>query len=210
MGREGVWILKAKGFHRNIIEDVRKASVFSYIFTLTQCKHFEKVEKMNECEDSLYGGMLSKYITDKNINDIQLTKMEYVTMSIDSKSCAAEFEHFESISNSDDFSAIQDFIDNPDLDKNKQRITKFFAKMNVEINADELANEMPKYKNLLNYYSFLPKDHVKIFNSPFFKIRRIIHPFIKFFLKYFNYIIYRLIDNMLLKTSQSRAPCGIC
>ena len=33
-------------------------------------------------------------------------------------------------------------------------------------------------------YSFLPKDCVKIFNSPFFKIRRIIHPFIKFFLKY--------------------------
>jgi len=98
-----------------------------------------------ECEDSLYGGMLSNFINDKNIKNIQLTKKEYTTMTKNQKTDVIEFEHFESISNMEDLVLIQDFIKNPYLDINKVKITEFFARMGVEVNANELADAMKKY-----------------------------------------------------------------
>lgn len=72
-------------------------------------------------------------------------------MADDSKIEIAEFEDFESVSNPEDLLLIREFIENPDLEENKEKITRFFANMNVEINADDLANAMPKYKKLLNF-----------------------------------------------------------
>lgn len=78
VGRDGLWILKAKGIHKNLIDDVRDASLVYYILTLAHCESPNKnINEINECEDSLYGEMLSKYINDKNINEIQLSKKEY-------------------------------------------------------------------------------------------------------------------------------------
>ena len=96
-------------------------------------------------------GMLLKYINNKIINDIQLTKKEYVDMVNNSESCVAEFEDFKHISDPEDYRLVSEFLDNPDSEINKQRITDFFAKMNVEIDADALAKEMPRYKKLYNF-----------------------------------------------------------
>ncbi|MBO4517179.1 hypothetical protein J5751_07310 [bacterium] len=148
VGRDGLWILKAKGLHNDIIEDIREASLVYYILTLSRCadlkgKNGDKIE----CEDSLYGDMLSNYINDKNIKNIQLIKKEYITMTKNKKTDVIEFEHFESISNMEDLGLIQDFIKNPYLDVNKVKITEFFAKMGVEVNANELADAMKKYSH---------------------------------------------------------------
>lgn len=78
VGREDIWILKAKGVHENLIKEVRDASLTYYILTLAKCGDPNKsLDEMMECEDHLYGRMLSKYINDKNITDIQLIKKEY-------------------------------------------------------------------------------------------------------------------------------------
>ena len=144
--------MKAKGVHDDIIDDVRKASLFCYIVTLSQCESSDNnIDAIYKCEDDVYGRMLSNYINNKNINDIQLIKKEYGSMADDSKIEIAEFEDFESVSNPEDLLLIREFIENPDLEENKEKITRFFANMNVEINADDLANAMPKYKKLLNF-----------------------------------------------------------
>ena len=151
VGRGGLWILEAKGIHKELIRDVRKVSSFCFMVTLSQSEGIKNIEKRNTFEDLLYGGMLSKFINDKNIKGIQLTKKEYVSMTNISKKGIAEFEHFESISNPDDYKLVREFLDNPDLEENKQKITDFFAKMNVEIDVDDLANSIPKYKKLFNF-----------------------------------------------------------
>ena len=119
--------------------------------TLSQSEGIENIKRRNKFEDLLYGGMLSNYINDKNINGIQLTKREYVVMTANSKKGIAEFEHFESISDPEDYKLVCEFLDNPDSEENKQGITDFFAKMNVEIDADDLANSIPEYQKLFNF-----------------------------------------------------------
>ena len=91
--------------------------------------------------------MLSNFINDKKLNNIQLTKKEYTAMTNNQKTDVIEFEHFESISKMEDLGLIQDFIKNPYLDVNKVKITEFFAKMGVEVNANELADAMHKYSH---------------------------------------------------------------
>ena len=88
--------------------------------TLSHSEGIKNLEERNKFEDLLYGGMLSKFINDKNINGIQLTKKEYVSMNNNSKKGIAEFEHFESTSNPDDYKLVREFLDNPDLEENKQ------------------------------------------------------------------------------------------
>ena len=90
-----------------------------FMVVLFQSEGIENIKKRSELEDLVYGGMLSKYINDKNINGIQLTKKEYVVMTNDSEKGVAEFEHFESISNPDDYKLVREFLHNPDLEENK-------------------------------------------------------------------------------------------
>ena len=151
VGRGELWVLKAKGIHENLIEDVRFSSLAFYMLALSRCANAESIMEKNKCEDSLYGDMLLNYINNKNINDIQLTKKEYIDMTNNSKSCTAEFEDFKHISDPKDYELVNEFLDNPDSEINKQRITDFFAKMNVEIDADALAKSLPKYKKIYNF-----------------------------------------------------------
>lgn len=65
-------------------------------------------------------------------------------MISNSKMEVAEFEHFERINNPEDIKLLQEFIANPDLEEHKNQISNLFAKMNVEINADELAKTIHK------------------------------------------------------------------
>jgi hypothetical protein len=140
-----------KGIHKNLIEDIRFSSLVFYMIALSRCSNIESIIERNKCEDSSYGDRLLNYINNKNINDIQLTKKEYVDMTNNPKSCVAEFEDFKHISDPEDYKLVSEFLDNPDSEINKQRITDFFAKMNVEIDADALAKSMPRYKKLYNF-----------------------------------------------------------
>ena len=78
VGRDGLWILKAKGVFKNLISEVREASEVFYIMVVVHCEssHGDGGE-IDKCNDRLYGDMLLKYINDKNINDIKLIRREY-------------------------------------------------------------------------------------------------------------------------------------
>ena len=82
---------------------------------------------------------------------IYIIKKEYVNMTNNSKSCTAEFEDFKHISDPEDYKLVNEFLDNPNSEMNKQRIADFFAEMNVEIDADALAEAMPEYRKLYNF-----------------------------------------------------------
>ncbi len=62
-----------------------------------------------------------------------------------------EFEHFKRISNYDDLRVVREFVKNPKLKVNKAGITEFFAKMDIEINADELADAMQRHSKELSF-----------------------------------------------------------
>lgn len=66
-------------------------------------------------------------------------------MNNNSKNDIFEYEPFKRISNPDDLKLIHAFVKNPQLKANKAGITEFFAKMNIEINADELADAMQRH-----------------------------------------------------------------
>ena len=57
----------------------------------------------------------------------------------------AEFEHYERVRNPEDLRLIFEFVKNPNLEENKIGITNYFARMNMDINADDLAKSIEKY-----------------------------------------------------------------
>ena len=79
VGQSGLWILKAKCVDFQLNLDLK----YSSLMILDSCQEFSRNKypypKSNEICDIMYGIMLSNYINDKNINDIQLTKKEYKT-----------------------------------------------------------------------------------------------------------------------------------
>ncbi len=66
-------------------------------------------------------------------------------MNNDTETDIFECEPFKRISNHDDLKLVSAFVKNPQLKANKAGITEVFAKMNIEINADELADALQKH-----------------------------------------------------------------
>ena len=77
VGQNGLWILKAKCVDFQLNFELK----FSALQILVSCQEFSNNKysypKSDEICDIMYGVSLSNYINDKNINDIQLTKVEY-------------------------------------------------------------------------------------------------------------------------------------
>lgn len=77
-GSDSLWILKAKGVNIGLNVELK---VYADLL-LDSCQDFcrkkygDDSRALDVC-DVMYGVMLSNYINDKNINHIQLTKMEY-------------------------------------------------------------------------------------------------------------------------------------
>lgn len=74
-----------------------------------------------------------------------------MTLWITTQTDLFDFEHFKRISNSDDLKVLRGFVKNPKLKVNKAGIAEFFAKMNIEINADELADAMQRHSKEFSF-----------------------------------------------------------
>ena len=67
-GFEYFWILKAKGLHKDLIEELNKASKTAYMSSFLHCiTRYDDDLVFFRMHDLRYGGELSKYINDKNI-----------------------------------------------------------------------------------------------------------------------------------------------
>ena len=77
-GQTGLWILKAKCTSPNMNIDLKLSALYLLDSCQEYCQNlYSDNEKADEVCDIMYGVMLSNYINDKNINDIQLVKREY-------------------------------------------------------------------------------------------------------------------------------------
>lgn len=75
VGFELFWIFKAKGIHEDLLCPFNMFSDVAYIFSFRYCSNRYNDERIiNRMHDVLYGNELLKYINNRNIKDIQLTK----------------------------------------------------------------------------------------------------------------------------------------
>lgn len=110
-GFEYFWILKAKGVHEHLIEEMNNVSDMAFTASFLFCtKRYNDETSINRMHDLRYGGELLKYINNKNINDIQLTKVRYVNMT---NSKIAMYQCRKRITDSKVIEFARDFENNP-------------------------------------------------------------------------------------------------
>lgn len=89
----------------------------------------------NVCD--MYGNQLLKYINDKNIRDIQLSKKEYSTMTANSKQ-SAEFSSFKRTTNPEEIKVYQKRERDPNILSGKDMVYAFYQMMGMDIEYDEI------------------------------------------------------------------------
>lgn len=76
--KDCLWILKGKYVDSDLVDELRKESSKQFLSALKYClRRYSPLNHAYDKCDELYGKILSNYINDKNINDIQLTRRRY-------------------------------------------------------------------------------------------------------------------------------------
>lgn len=76
--KDCLWILKGKINDETLTFELKLISKIYFKIALTEARSkFDNIQKIDDECDEIYGKLLSKYINDKKLNSIQLTKKEY-------------------------------------------------------------------------------------------------------------------------------------
>lgn len=133
-GFECFWILKAKGLHKNLIEEVNNTSEVLALTSFVNCAvRYGNENIINRMHDILYGNELLKYI---NIIDIQLLKKEYA--SVDNNLKTAEFECLKRISCPDAIRLAREFEKCPFTPTAKEILYNYYQSIGVDVDYDEI------------------------------------------------------------------------
>ena len=136
-GFEYFWIFKAKGLHEDLIVDINNASEAAFISSFLHCTaRYGEDEVFNRMQDIRYGAELSKYINNKNINDIQLIKKEYDTMVINSKT--ATYNCRRRITDPEVIKFARDFENNPFTPTGRDIMYAFYKSVGMDVSYDEI------------------------------------------------------------------------
>jgi hypothetical protein len=136
-GFEYFWILKAKGLHEDLIEEMNDASDTAFLSSFLHCTvRYNDDEIFNRMQDLRYGGELSKYINDKNISDIQLTKREYVIMDTDSRTAA--YGGRKRITDPEVIKFAREFEKNPFTPTGRDIMYNFYKRVGMDVEYDEI------------------------------------------------------------------------
>ena len=136
VGFENFWILKAKGIHENLINQMNIASEVLFNSSLEKCSsRYDNIGIINKMCDIIYGNELLKYINNKNITDIQLTKKEYVSMEFNS---IAQYNCRKWITDPEEIRLAREREQDPNILSGKDRIYAFYKMMGMEIDYDEI------------------------------------------------------------------------
>lgn len=138
-GFEHFWILKAKGTHINLIHEIKFVSklLFRAAFENSKLLYDDWDEINDEC-DKAYGNQLLNYINNKNINDIQLFKMEYVVMSDKSNDSVAQYDCLKRIYDPEEFRKADERNANPNILTGKDAVYVLYQLMGIEIEYDKI------------------------------------------------------------------------
>ena len=135
-GVEYFWILKAQGLHENLIKEMNNVSDIAFRLSLLHCTSRYRDELVfNKMQDLRYGNELLNYINNKNINDIQLTKLEYVKMNNEK---TAVYQCRERITNPEVLKFARDFENCPYTPSAKDMMYAFYQSIGVDIEYDEI------------------------------------------------------------------------
>ena len=132
------WILKAKGVYENFLFEVKFVSrvIFRAAFDDSKLRYDDWDVINDEC-DRAYGNQLSNYINDKNIKDIQLTKMEYVAMDNEIDT-VAKYDCLKRITDPKEFQKADERNANPNILTGKDAVFALYKLMGMEIDYDEI------------------------------------------------------------------------
>ena len=137
VGFEYFWILKAKGVHENLVEEFNNASEAAFISSFFHCtSRYNDMGIFNRMQDLRYGSELSKYINDKNIDDIQLTKLEYGIMGNNSK--IATYACRKRITDPAVIKFAREFENNPFTPTGKDIMYAFYKSVGMDVDYDEI------------------------------------------------------------------------
>ena len=142
VGCNELWILKAKGNYENLIFEFKFISrlLFKAALDNSNLLYDDWDEINNHCEKS-YGNQLLKYINDKNIKDIQLTKREYSTMTNQPNNLQAEYNCLKKIYDPEEFKKSDARNANPNIVSGKDAVYALYQLMGMEIEYDEIFAE---------------------------------------------------------------------
>ena len=135
-GYYSFWILKAKGVHKNLLYDANISSENIYWSTLEFCvSRYSNDEIISKMHEIRYGRELLKYINDKNIDDIQLTKREYTTM--DNKLNTAEYACRRRPTH-EEIELARKRVEDPNILTGKDALYAFYKTMGMDVEYDEI------------------------------------------------------------------------
>ena len=136
-GFESFWVLKAKGLHNDLVEEMNDASNNAFLFSLVFCTlRYVDEEIVGKMHDIRYGGEFSKYINDKNISDIQLTKLEYDSMVTNSKT--ATYWSRMRITNPEVIKFARELENNPYVPSAKDLMYAFYQSIGMDVDYDRI------------------------------------------------------------------------
>jgi len=99
---------------------------------------FDDLNEINDNSEEEYGNQLLKYINDKDLKDIQLSKKEYMTIDIKSNIQTAEYNCVKKICDPEELIKIDERNANPNILTGKDAVYAFYKLMGLEIEYDEI------------------------------------------------------------------------
>ncbi|WP_298521296.1 hypothetical protein [uncultured Methanobrevibacter sp.] len=136
-GFEYFWIFKVNGIHEGLINEMCGASDAAFISSFLHCiSRYNDNDVFNRMHDLRYGGELSKYINNKNIKDIQLTRLEYDNMT--NKLNTAEYGCRKRITNPEVIKFAKEFEKCPYTPSGKDIMYAFYQSIGMDVEYDEI------------------------------------------------------------------------
>lgn len=145
--REELWILKAKGTYEYLVGEMKIFADALFISSIERCSNRYNDEKIIEkMGDLVYGNQLSKYINDKNINGIQLTKKRYVNMKTKPNTQVSEYGCLKKdIINAETIRLARERERDPNILSGKDRVYVLYQMVGMEIDYDDIFPELDDY-----------------------------------------------------------------
>ena len=117
-------------FHFDVSEIAYRSS-FEYC-----CNRYANNKIIGKMHDIRYGSELQKFINDKNINDIQLTKKEYVAMTTNSKTI--EYKCRKRITDPDAIRLAREREADPNVLSGKDLMYSLYKSLGIDVDYDEI------------------------------------------------------------------------
>lgn len=130
------WILKAKGLHKSLYYQANSFSDVTFELSHRYCSNrYRDIKIISKMHDIKYGDELLKYINNKNINDIQLIKKEYVIMD---NSKTATFKCRKRITDPEAIRIARELENDPNTPSAKELMYAFYQAIGMDVDYDSI------------------------------------------------------------------------